>query len=147
MTRLILVVLMLLLSSVSFAKIYKWVDAHGEVHYQDHPRGTPEEIYNGGASNSAAQNRGRHTVTRQHETQKQTNTIKKSRDRRDKAADRALAAQRKQAEQCNKIRGQVDRLEAKLKEYGRSGNEHPTNYLHQQKLLIQRQRYLDRHCN
>lgn len=138
MTRLLLVLLMLLLSDVTFAKIYKWVDAQGEVHYQDHPRGTPEKFYNGD-NTGAAKQQDNHIITQQPKAMKES--------RPQKAERKTMDEQRKQAEQCNKIREQVNKLETRLKQDGKFAKENPASYLRQQKLLIQRRQYLDQHCH
>lgn len=130
MARLILVLLMLLLSGMAPAEIYKWVDAQGVVHFQDHPKGVPEKFSTEEKAGQAKQ--ATHIIKQSHKTQKSPKTAGKS---------------GKQDKQCKKLRDQANKLEARMKHYSQFKDERATSYLRQQKQLIQDRQYLDRNCN
>jgi len=99
------------------------------VHYQDHPRGAPEKFSTDEKSSPTKQNT--HNPM-QHKTQRPLKATEKS---------------RKQDEKCAKMRGQANKLEARMKTYSESKNERPASYLRQQKQLIQQRQYLESYCN
>lgn len=145
MARLILLLSLLLMSSMVSAKIYKWIDANGEVHYQDHPRGSPEVF---STVNTPAKK-----STDKSSSGKQANTkllkdMEKARKQREHKRKAKLAKQRKQAEKCINYRFKTDRLEARMKnKYSQFSNDRPPEYAQLEKQLKQRKAYLQQYCN
>lgn len=146
MARLILLLGMLLISGMVSAKIYKWVDAQGVVHFQDHPRGTAEKFSTDEGAGTGSKKRS--TAAKQiPKNQKLLKALEKSRKQREKALHKKLAEQRKQDQRCIKLRDQAVKMEARMKkQYSEFSNDRPPSYALQQKKLQQRKKYLDENC-
>ncbi len=136
---------LLLVSTPVFADVYKWVDEKGQVHYQDHPQGTPEgsiSIDDGAVEKVDAQ------AINQLKTKKLLKDMEKARKQRDKTRRKKELTQRKQEEKCLKQRSQIHKLEARMqKHYSEFSNERPASYEHQSEELAERKKYLDEYCN
>ena len=140
-----LLVSLLMISPFAVAEVYKWIDDKGEVHYQDHPRGTRDAKISID-ENSAA------TVDAQQlnklKTKKLIKEMEKARKQREKNRHKKLAAQRKQDDKCLKQRNKLHKLEARMqKHYSEFSNDRPPAYQHQQAELAERRKYLDKYCN
>lgn len=147
MTRLILLLGMLLISGMTYAEIYKWVDAQGQVHYQDHPRGTTERFSTDEGVGAHTSDTGK-TVEQHPQTQKLLKALEKSRKQREQALHKKQVEQRKQDEKCIRLRDQAVKMEARLKkQYSEFSNDRPPSYALQQKKLQQRKQYLEKYCN
>lgn len=144
MTRQLFFLGLMLVSSMTSAEVYKWVDAQGQVHYQDHPRGSTEK-FSTDESSSKQTSQASH---KKRKTKKLLNAMEKSRKQREQDLHKRLAAQRKQDEKCIKLRDQAGKLEARIKkQYSEFSNDRPPSYDRQQKQLVQRQKYLEKYCN
>lgn len=145
MARHILLLGLLLISSMASAEIYKWVDANGEVHYQDHPRGSTE-IFS--ASETPAKKTGSKTSKQAPANSKLLSDLEKARKQREQARKKKMAKERKQAEKCINYRFQTDKLEARMKKkYSEFSNDRPPEYAQLQKQLKRRRQYLQQYCN
>jgi len=145
MIRLTILMVMLLISSMAMAKIYKWVDANGVVHFQDHPRGSTE-IFS--TTETSAKKTGEKKKNQKPATTKLLKEMEKSRKQRERARKQEQAKARKQAEQCINYRFKTDKLAAKMKKkYSQFNNDLPPEYDRLKKQLDRRQQYLDKYCN
>lgn len=145
MARLILLMGLLLFCSLASAKIYKWVDANGEVHYQDHPRGSTE-IFS--ASDQSANKSDHKSVQHKNSHKKLLNEMEKARKQRERARKQKEEKERKLAEKCINYRFKTDKLANRIKtKYSQFSNDRPPEYTRLQKQLKRRRQYLDKYCN
>lgn len=145
MVRLILLSGLLLMSSMASAKIYKWVDANGEVHYQDHPRGSQQIFSTKGTSVKKSDSK---PTQQKPADSKLLKDMEKARKQREQARKAKQAKARKQAEKCINYRFKTDKLEARLKnKYSQFSNDRPPEYAQLKKQLKQRKDYLQKYCN
>lgn len=145
MIRLTILISMLLISSMASAKIYKWVDGNGVVHFQDHPRGSTEIFSSTAPSDKKAGDRKKNQKPA---TSKLLKDMEKSRKQRERARKQEQAKERKQAEQCINYRFQTDKLAARMKKkYSQFSNDRPPEYDRLKKQLDRRRQYLDKYCN
>lgn len=145
MKEFMLAVSLLLLCSTASAEVFKWVDAKGQVHYEDHPKGSQDEkifIDEGSAGQADTQ------ASDKVKTQKLIDAMDKSRKQQVKLQAKKLADQRKQDEKCLKERNKVRKLEAKMqKNYSEFSNDRPASYQRLEAEVADRKKYLQQYCN
>lgn len=148
MTRLILLLGLLLISNMASAEIYKWIDKNGEVHYQDHPRGS-QQIFSAAKTSAKKSTKSlQKNVKQKSATAKLLKDMEKSRKQREKVRKAQLAKERKQAEKCINYRFKTDKLAANMKKkYSQFSNDRPPEYTQLQKQLERRKQYLETYCN
>jgi hypothetical protein len=145
MKTLFLLLSLFVASTTAFAEVYKWIDAKGEVHYQDHPRGSDDDKIS--IDNSAVDKVDAQALHKLN-TQKLIKDMETSRKQREKSRHKKLVVQRKQDEKCLKQRSKLRKLEAKMqKHYSEFSNDRPASYQRQQAELADRKKYLNEYCN
>jgi len=136
---------LMLISPPLFADVYKWVDSKGQVHYQDHPQGTPEGKI---STNDSAAEKGDAPAINKLNTKKLIKDMEKARKQRDKTRHKKELAQHRQEAKCLKQRNQIHQLEARMqKHYSEFSNDRPPSYQRQADELAERKKYLDEYCN
>jgi hypothetical protein len=144
MKGLLLLLSLVLVSGAASAEVYKWVDAKGVVHYEDHPKGGQDEKISIDESAVKVDAQEANKL----KTQKLLKDMEKSRKQREKQQHKKLADQRKQDEKCIKERNKLRKLEARMqKKYSEFSNDRPPSYQRQQAELADRKKYLDKYCN
>lgn len=136
---------LLLASAYVCADVYKWVDDKGQVHYQDHPRGSPQGKI---SIDGNTMEKGDTPEIKELNSKKLLKDMEKARKQREKDRHKKLAAQRKQDEKCLKLRSQIRKLEARMhKGYSEFSNDRPPGYQRQQAELADRKKYVSENCN
>ena len=136
---------LLLASGAASAEVYKWVDAKGQVHYEDHPKGAQDEKIS--IDDSTADKAGALKINKP-DTQKLLKEMEQSRKQREQSRHKKLNAQRKQDQKCLSERNKLRKLEAKMqKKYSEFSNDRPASYQRQEAELEDRKKYLQQYCN
>ena len=143
--RVLLVIGMLLIYTVVFADVYKWVDDKGQVHYTDQPKSDHSEkisVEEGGGAGSTT------PPPNKTDTQKLIKDLEKSRKQREKARRKKHEAARRQEAKCLQERSKIRKLEARMqKNYHEFSNDRSPAYTRQAAELAERKKHLDKYCN
>ncbi|MBI1423721.1 MAG: DUF4124 domain-containing protein [Gammaproteobacteria bacterium] len=143
--RVLLVIGMLLIYTVVFADVYKWVDDKGQVHYTDKPTSDHSEkisVEDEGVAGSTA------PPPKQPDTQKVIKDLEKSRKQREQARHKKHEMERRQEAKCLTERNRIRKLEARMrKNYREFSNDRSPAYARQAAELAERKKHLDKYCN
>lgn len=145
MKAMLIMLSLLLASGYAGAEVYKWVDAKGEIHYEDHPKGTPEGKI---STDNGDADKIDYNAINKRKTEEVLKDMEKSRKQREQSRRKKLAEQRKQDEKCLNERNKLRALQARMKKkYSEFSNDRPPSYQRQQAELNERRKYLDNYCN